>query len=66
MSPKPCMLARSYQEAKETCLEQGLELCKNNENLNDICCGTGCEIDPLSMWISDEGLGKYTIFENLS
>ena len=42
MSPQPCMLASSYQEAKETCSEQGLELCKSNENLNDICCGTGC------------------------
>ena len=59
------MLVSSYQEAEETCLEQGLELCKNNANLNDICCGTGCEIDPLSMWISDEGLGKYTIFNIL-
>ena len=61
ISSQPCMLASTYQEANEYCLDQGLRLCKNNEKLNDICCGTGCEIDPVTMWISDEGLGKYMI-----
>ena len=58
ISPHPCMLANTYQEAYDVCIRQGLQLCRNNEKLSDICCKTGCEIDDKTMWISGEGLGK--------
>ena len=61
VSPEPCFLESTYQEASEICLERGLELCRYTEELSEICCQTGCDIDPITMWISDEGLGKYKI-----
>lgn len=53
MSPRPCQLSQTFEEAKNICGQQGLSLCSNNEILDDICCQTGCEIDTETMWIAD-------------
>ena len=53
ISPTPCKLASTYQEAKNVCTSQGLQLCPINENLSDTCCTTGCEIDERTMWLRD-------------
>ena len=53
MSPRPCELAATYEEAKAICLDQGLDLCPVNEKINEICCGTGCDIDLVTMWLRD-------------
>ena len=61
ISPEPCFLSSTFDEASTICSERGLELCRYGEDLSEICCKTGCEIDPLTMWISDDGLGKSII-----
>ena len=61
ISPEPCLVASTYQEASAICSEKGLALCRYSDKLDEICCGTGCDIDPITMWISDDGLGKYKI-----
>ena len=53
MSPRPCQLSKTFEEAKNICDQQGLSLCSNNEMLDDICCKTGCDIDTETMWIAD-------------
>ena len=58
MSPRPCQLSRTFNEAKNICAQQGLSLCSNNEVLDSICCKTGCEIDATTMWIADDKPGK--------
>ena len=62
-SPTPCQLASTYQEAEDICYNQGLALCPINDKLPDVCCGTGCEIDPVTMWLAnpfDVGSKKFT------
>ena len=58
MSPRPCQLSRTFNEAKNICAQQGLSLCSNNEVLDSICCKTGCEIDATTMWIADDEQSK--------
>ena len=53
-TPRPCHLASTYYEAVEICSKHGLRLCTRNEKLDDICCGTGCELDSTTMWIADD------------
>ena len=58
ISPQPCKLSSTYQEAENICFQQGLNLCSRNDELNSICCKTGCEIDYLPMWIADDSKGN--------
>ena len=53
MSPRPCQLSKTFEEAQSICAQNGLSLCSNNEILKSICCKTGCEIDSETMWIAD-------------
>ena len=59
ISPQPCKLSSTYQEAENICFQQGLSLCSRNKELNSICCKTGCEIDYLPMWIADDSKGIF-------
>ena len=61
MSPRPCQLSRTFNEAKNICAQQGLSLCSNNEVLDSICCKTGCEIDAATMWIADDEPTKISL-----
>ena len=58
ISPRPCQLAKTFEEAKNICSQQGLSLCSQNVELDNICCKTGCEIDAITMWIADDQKGK--------
>ena len=53
VSPTPCELAATYEEAKTICSNKGLGLCPINDKLPEICCGTGCDIDLVTMWLKD-------------
>ena len=53
ISPKPCNLDATFEEAQNTCSDQGLQLCPINNKLFETCCGTGCDIDPTLMWLRD-------------
>ena len=53
ISPKPCNLEATFEEAQNICSEEGLQLCPINGKLPETCCGTGCDIDPTTMWLRD-------------
>ena len=53
ISPKPCNLEATFEEAQSICSNEGLQLCPINTQLPETCCGTGCDIDPVTMWLRD-------------
>ena len=57
-TPLPCTVKGTYLEAVEVCSRRGLRLCPRAENLPDICCGKGCNVDTTTMWIGDDRVGK--------
>jgi len=57
VSPSPCQLSSTFTEAENICSQEGLNLCSRHQNLDSICCKTGCEIDATTMWIADDSKG---------
>ena len=65
ISPTPCILETTFEEAQNVCSDQGLQLCPINEKLPSSCCETGCEIDPITMWLRDiRGSGRFLHFSS--
>ena len=54
VTPTPCLLHTTYEEAKEICHQHGLRLCTRAEMLNNICCQGGCGIDGKRTWVADD------------
>jgi hypothetical protein len=48
-----CM-KQTYSDAKRTCSKHGMRLCNYQEMKTNLCCGTGCNFDLESAWISRE------------
>ena len=49
----PCHGIKTYENAQKICFDHGLRLCHKHELQN--CCGTGCEYDSKTTWISAKG-----------
>ena len=62
ISPEPCQLQSTYQEAKQICHQNALRLCTGEEMLDNICCQKGCAIDCKYTWV-DDNKGKRLLFD---
>ena len=54
LTPLPCQMASTYDDAEDICSRKALSLCRRNKKLDSICCNTGCDIDAITMWIADD------------
>ena len=55
-SSKPCKRLKTYEEAEKICNTRGERLCQENEM--NLCCKTGCVMDPNYVWVAGKIKGK--------
>ena len=55
-SSKPCKRLKTYEEAEQICNTRGERLCQENEM--NLCCHTGCVMDPNYVWVAGQIKGK--------
>jgi len=48
-----CQTGKSFLDARELCEANDLRLCTESEISDGVCCGTGCNYDSHSIWVSN-------------
>ena len=54
-TPDPCHVHKKYHEAADICSNLGLRLCNDGDDLENLCCNTGCDLDFHTIWIDVQG-----------
>ena len=54
-TPRQCHMGANYLEAANICSKLDMRLCNDGDDLDNLCCKTGCNLDYRTIWIDGEG-----------